>query len=160
VRKSNPGRKDGDAVYIHEITTDAGAIDANGHVNNVVYVRWMQEAAIEHFRSLGGIESMEEAAGTWVARSHRIEYLRPAFLGDRLQVRTWVASVRRVRSTRKYSFARVSDGAILARGETDWVFVDVETGRPRAIPADIRRAFTVVVNGEERGDSDAGPRIA
>lgn len=150
MRNDGLSRMDGDAIYSHEITADTRVIDANGHVNNVAYVQWMQEAAIAHFRSIGGIESMRQAAGTWVARSHWIEYLRPAFAGDRVQIHTWVASVRRVRSTRKYSFERASDGAILARGETDWVFVDIETGRPCAIPADIRRAFAIVSSREEQ----------
>jgi len=48
-------------------------------------------------------------------------------------------------------FMRPSDGAVLARGETDWVFVDTESGRPCAIPASIRRAFTIVPDGKEGG---------
>ena len=74
----------------------------------------------------------ESAGGTWFARSHHIEYLKPAFLGDQLTMRTWVTEARRVRSIRRYEFRR-SD-TLLAQGETDWVFVDVTTGRPKSIP--------------------------
>ena len=140
-----------EAIYREEIVVPDGVIDGNGHVNNVAYVQWMQDVAVRHFAAVGGIERMHAAGGTWVARSHRIEYLRPAFAGERIEVRTWVADCRRVRSLRRYEFVRPSGGAVLARGETDWVCVDVGSGRPRAIPATLRRAFTVVPDGEERG---------
>jgi acyl-CoA thioester hydrolase len=138
------------AIHREEIVVPDDVIDGNGHVNNVAYVQWMQDVAVRHFAAVGGVEPMRAVGGTWVARSHRIEYLRPAFAGDRIEVRTWVADCRRVRSLRRYEFVRPSDGAVLARGETDWVFVRAEDGRPRAIPETIRRAFTVVPDGEER----------
>ena len=67
-------------------------------------------------------------------REHRIEYLLPAFEGEEVEIRTWVENVRRVRSLRKYEFVRKADGKVLVKGETDWVFGDVKTGAPRAIP--------------------------
>ncbi len=140
-----------EAVYREEIVVPNDAIDGNGHVNNVAYVQWMQDVAVRHFAAIGGIDLMHAAGGTWVVRSHRIEYSRPAFAGERIEVRTWVADCRRVRSLRRYEFVRPSDGAVLARGETDWVFVRAEDGRPCAIPATIRRAFTVVPDGEVQG---------
>ena len=74
-------------------------------------------------------------------RSHRIEYLRPAFVDDPIEVRTWIVNFSRVRSTRRYQFVRRSDGAILAKGETDWVFVNAETGRPCSIPEEVKNSF-------------------
>ena len=120
--------------YRFEISVTARAIDANGHVNNVSYVKWMQDAAIRHWESIGGMQIDEEMNCTWVARSHHIEYLSPAFEGETIEVNTWIDNVRRVRSLRKYEFKSIGDGRLLARGETDWVFVDVETGRPKSIP--------------------------
>jgi acyl-CoA thioester hydrolase len=117
------------------------AIDANGHVNNVEYVRWMQEAAVRHFVSAGGEALMAAANATWVVRSHHVEYLRPALAGDRIRVRTWVHDFRRVRSLRKYEFSRATDGTPLARGETEWVFVDTSTGRPKSVPAELQALF-------------------
>ena len=121
-------------TYQYELAVPPQAIDANGHVNNVSYVQWMQDVAIRHWRSLGGMEIDEEMNCTWVARSHHIEYLSPAFEGEIIEIKTWIDNVRRVRSVRKYEFHRVSDNRLLARGETDWVFVDVDSGRPKSIP--------------------------
>ena len=121
-----------------------GAIDANRHVNNVVFVQWMQDVATRHFEAMGGAEPMRRAGATWVVRSHTIEYLGPAFAGERLRVSTWVVNFSRVRSRRRYRFARLADGKLLVRGETDWVLVNAATGRPCSIPVEIQRAFVLV----------------
>ena len=123
--------------FEQSIRVEASAIDANGHVNNVVYVQWMQDLAVRHWRALGGEAINREHAATWVARSHHIEYLRPAFLDDSVRATTWIHDVGRVRSTRKYTFHRASDETLLARGETDWVFIRIADGRPTAIPASV-----------------------
>jgi acyl-CoA thioester hydrolase len=116
------------------------AIDENGHVNNVAYVQWMQDVAVEHYASIGGIQAQGPDA-TWVVRSHSIEYFRPAFAGEEIEIRTWVENIQRVRSMRKYEFVRKSDGKTLVKGETDWVFVDVKSGRPLAIPQEVVDVF-------------------
>ena len=118
------------------------AIDENGHVNNVAYVQWMQDIAVEHYSSIGGVEAQGYDA-TWVVREHRIEYLLPAYEGEEIEVRTWVENIRRVRSLRKYEFVRKSDGKILVKGETDWVFVDAKTGRPLPIPEKVSSVFSL-----------------
>lgn len=128
------------AVYARTITIPASAIDGNGHVNNVVYVQWMQDIAVEHYASLGGIEA-QGADATWVVRKHSVEYLLPAFEGEEIEIRTWVENIRKVRSLRMYEFARKSDGKIMVKGETDWVFVDVSTGSPKPIPGEVERVF-------------------
>ncbi len=80
----------------------------------------MQDVAILHSDATGCTAATEAIGATWVARSHWIEYLRPALAGDRIVVFTWVAGMRKVRSLRKYRFVRAVDGEVLARGETDW----------------------------------------
>ena len=132
-----------EGVFREEIVVPASAIDANGHVNNVVFVQWMQEVATRHFNATGCEPAMRQAGATWVVRSHRVEYFAPAFAGECLQVSTWVVNFSRVRSLRRYRFAR-TDGTILVRGETDWVLVNVATGRPCSIPEAIQRAFVLV----------------
>ena len=101
----------------------------------------MQEAAMVDADVRGCTAATREAGATWVARTHFIEYLKPAFVGDRIHVLTWVANLRRAFSLRKYEFVRASDKVVLARGETDWVFIDLKTGRPRSVPDAIKLMF-------------------
>jgi acyl-CoA thioester hydrolase len=130
------------SIYSKALIIPRSAIDGNGHVNNVAYVHWMQDIAVEHYSSIGGVSAQGPDA-TWVVREHRIEYLLPAFAGEEIEIRTWVENVRRVRSLRKYEFVRKSDDSVLVRGETDWVFVDLKTGRPLAIPEEVSRVFAI-----------------
>lgn len=130
-------------VYTRSFTIPTSAIDTNGHVNNVWYVQWMQDIAVEHYEYIGGVNPMQLLGATWVVREHKIEYLLPAFANEELEISTWVENVRRVRSLRKYEFVRKSDSKMLVRGETDWVFVDVKTGAPRAIPEEVFKVFSI-----------------
>jgi acyl-CoA thioester hydrolase len=130
------------SIYSKTVTIPQTAIDENGHANNVAYVQWMQDIAVEHYASIGGIAAQGNDA-TWFVREHRIEYLLPAFAGEEIEIKTWVENIRRVRSLRKYEFVRKSDGKVLVKGETDWVFVDVKTGAPRAIPEEVSKAFAL-----------------
>jgi len=127
-------------IFSKTITVTQDFIDENGHVNNVVYVQWMQDIAVEHYSSIGGVEA-QGPESTWVIREHKIEYFLPAFVGEEIEIRTWVENIRRVRSLRKYEFIRKSNSKVLVKGETDWVFVDVKTGIPRAVPRDVIRVF-------------------
>ena len=131
------------SIYSKTFSIPQAAIDENGHVNNVAYVQWMQDIAVEHYETIGGINPMREVGAIWVVREHRIEYLLPAFAGEEIKIKTWVENVRRVRSLRRYEFVRASDGKILVRGETDWVFVDAKTGIPRAIPGEVSKVFAL-----------------
>jgi acyl-CoA thioester hydrolase len=136
-------------IYPYEFAVPTEAVDENGHVNNVTYVQWMQDAAVRHYEAMGGRQLTLNLGATWVVRSHTIEYLSPAFAGERIKVLTWVVNMRRVRSVRRYRFIRVEDEQLLVRGETDWVFVDVKTGRPRAVPQEVTGLFTLVPDGQE-----------
>src|SRR5664280_470037 len=136
-------------VYRIEIIVPAEAVDRNRHVNNVAYVQWMQDAAIQHSAVTGCTRMTEAIGATWVARMHRIEYLSPAFAGEAITVLTWVADFRRVRSLRRYQFIRAVDQKVLVLGETDWVLVDVATGRPRGIPCEMVSLFELVPDGPE-----------
>jgi acyl-CoA thioester hydrolase len=126
--------------YFH--TVSDGEIDEQGHANNVVYVAWMQDAAIAHSAALGWTaERYQQLGGGWVARSHTIEYLRPAFAGDEIVVETQVADMKKVTSTRVYRIVRRRDGELLAKAETHWVFISYATGKPTRVPAEIARAY-------------------
>ena len=121
-------------IYEHFLTVAPEDVD----------VRWMQDAAVHHSESIGGTAATLSQGATWVVRGHRIEYLRPAFAGEGILVLTWVATLRRVRSLRRYLMVRQQDREILARGETDWVFVDRTTGRPRSIPPEVAAHYVLV----------------
>jgi acyl-CoA thioester hydrolase len=132
------------SVYEYQIEVTAQDVDRNGHVNNVVYIQWMQDAAIAHARVSGCTKASQAAGATWVVRTHHIEYLIPAFAGEKITVLTWPSNFQRVRSLRKYKFVRTNDHAVIARAETDWVFINAKTGRPQSIPEEVRNTLPIV----------------
>jgi acyl-CoA thioester hydrolase len=132
------------SIFQFDIEVTAQDVDRNGHVNNVVYIQWMQDAAIAHARTSGCTKASQEVGATWVVRTHHIEYLMPAFAGEKITVLTWPANFQRVRSLRKYKFVRANDQAVIARAETDWVFINAKTGRPQSIPDTVRNTLPIV----------------
>jgi acyl-CoA thioester hydrolase len=119
-----------------------GELDALGHVNNVAHVAYMQEAAIEASAHAGFTAAWYRERGTgWVVRRLTVRYLAPAGYGDELDLTTWVSALRGVRSTREYDLTRVGDGARVARGRAEWVYVDRATGQPARLPAEFRKGF-------------------
>ena len=105
----------------------------------------MQDVATAHSAAQGWTFERYLAAGAgWFVRSHYIEYLRPAFLGETLAVHTWVSGFTPRSSPRRYLFVRDADQVPVAQAETLWVFVDFATGRPVRIPGDVEAAFPVV----------------
>ncbi len=139
-------------IYQHSFIVPKEAIDNNGHVNNVEYLRWMQQAAELHSQVEGCTDASANLGATWVARSHRIEYFKPALLGEKIAVLTWVSNWRRARTLRKYKFIHLAFGSILTEGETEWIFVDAKTGRPRSIPEKISGLFELLPTHEEKDE--------
>ncbi|HEX4338745.1 MAG TPA: thioesterase family protein [Polyangiaceae bacterium] len=123
-------------AYRHLITVAPGDIDALGHANNVVWVRWVNEAAIAHSNSVGLDHEMYVSLGViWVVRRHDLEYLVPALEGELLDAFTWIADLRGATSRRRTVIER--DGRVLMRAETTWALIDTGTGKPRRIPAEM-----------------------
>ncbi len=137
------------AAYQYDFQVPDAAVDANGHANNVEYLRWMQTAATLHADATGCTQACREIGASWVVRSHWIEYFRPAFAGNRITVLTWVAEMARATSLRRYKVLRPDDNVVLAKAETDWVFIDATSGRPRAIPPVIKALFVLVPPDQE-----------
>jgi acyl-CoA thioester hydrolase len=132
-------------VYSKRFAIPEDAIDRQGHVNNLAYVAWMQDVAIEHSAAAGWPMERYLALGAgWVVRSHFVEYLRPAFAAERLAVHTWVPEFTQRSTPRRYLFVRENDGQLVVRAETRWVFIDLTTGRRRALPEALISAFEVV----------------
>ena len=125
-------------------------IDANGHVNNVVYVRWVQDAATAHW--LARTSAAEQAAITWVVVRHEIDYRRAALPGDRIRATTWVGPASRHTYERNTELRRDADGAVLAQARTLWCPLDPATGRPCRLEPGLRARFsTPGVASEDTG---------
>ena len=132
-----------ESVFSMPVVVGESSIDLLGHVNNREYMRWMEAAATAHAASLGwSFDALRSAGRVWVVRQHWIEYLRPAHLGDELVVATWVESVRRLSSLRRYAVLR--NGELLTVGATEWVLVDYERRTPVQIPEEMRASFRPV----------------
>ena len=116
--------------------------DTYGYVKHANYLNYMQEAAFDASAAAG--YSMARYATMdryWLVRETDIEYLHPLRYGDSVQVRTWVADFRRVRSRRVYELRLAGSGRLAARASTDWVFLDTAAGRPVSIPREMMDAF-------------------
>ena len=132
-------------IYEHRHTVRDDEIDALGHANNVAYLQWLQASAVAHSAAQGWPgEAYHRSGFGWVVRSHKIEYLQPAVAGDQIVVRTWVATMRKTTSLRRYRIFRAADQTLLATAETRWAFVNYDTGQPLRIPREVDDAFEVV----------------
>ena len=115
-------------------------IDENGHVNNVVYLRWAQDMGTAHWRSLAPPDA--QATWAWIALRHEIDYRAELKLGETALGRTWVAATSN--GPRFDRFIRLDhpDGAMCAQVATTWVLIEQSTGRPRRVPEWITAMFT------------------
>jgi acyl-CoA thioester hydrolase len=115
-------------------------IDALGHVNNVTYVRWVQDVAVAHWQSAA--TAADQASLAWVVVRHEIDYKRPAFLRDKIIARTWVGEAVRHRFERHTELLRAADRKLLARALTIWCPIDKQTGRPTDVTPEVRARFS------------------
>jgi acyl-CoA thioester hydrolase len=126
-------------------------IDWLGHANNLAYLAWMQDAAVAHSSAQGWNRERYHGEGVvWVARSHSIDYLRPAVVGDIIAVETWVSSLGKASSVRRYDIWRGQKDELLATAETNWALINLQTRRPTRIPSVIRESFAVVQRDDSR----------
>jgi acyl-CoA thioester hydrolase len=117
-----------------------GDIDELDHVNNVIYLRWVQDVAVAHWTSFAPAAELERLV--WVVLRHEIDYKQPARLDDRILARTWVGQATRVRFERHTELLRAADGVLLAKALTIWCPLDRITGRPAAVGAETRARFS------------------
>ncbi len=116
-------------------------IDELGHVNNVVYLRWVQEAAVAHWQAAATAAQQAELA--WVAVRHEIDYKHPAMPGEQLVARTWVGTTDGRSYERHTEILRQADRRLLARARTLWCPISRLTGRPTRVGDDVRARFSV-----------------
>jgi acyl-CoA thioester hydrolase len=117
----------------------SGDIDRQGHVNNVAFLRFVQEAATAHWLALAPDQLKQSF--TWVVRRHEIEYLRPGLPGDELLVKTWVGEPSGATWERFTEIRRSGDDRPLVSARTVWVLLDAATGRPRRVDAGFVACF-------------------
>lgn len=124
-------------IFDLPLTLTPDDIDENGHVNNVVYVRWIQQAGTAHWRSK--FCEAETRGATWVVLRHEIDYRRGLRLGDEVRARTWVGQPRGARFDR-YVLIEGLQG-VAAQGHSHWAMVDSAALRPMRIPAEVIARF-------------------
>jgi acyl-CoA thioester hydrolase len=131
-------------IFRRERAIAADDIDALGHVNNAVWVRFVVELATAHAHAVGfGGRTDRALGGQWIVSRHEIDYLRPALPGERVVEETWVELLRGARSTRRSRFTRASDGSLLVQAVTLWAWVDPHTLRPRRIPQEVLDGYPI-----------------
>jgi acyl-CoA thioester hydrolase len=121
--------------FSHLIEVQAEDIDRMGHVNNVVYLRWVQEVATAHWNH-SATENLKKLY-LWVVLRHEIDYWRPAFLTDQIQGFTWVGEHQGAKFDRFVTLYRAGSDQLLASAKTTWCLLDAATMRPKRIDQDI-----------------------
>lgn len=123
---------EGRAVFQQTFEPTPTDIDDNGHVNNVVYLRWAQEIGTAHWRSRAPAGA--QATWAWIALRHEVDYRRELKLGETAQGRTWVSET--AAGPRFDRFIRLDgpDGRMCAQIKTTWVLIEQASGRPRRVP--------------------------
>ena len=120
--------------FSHSFSVSAGDIDAQSHVNNVVYVRWIQDVAVAHWFSVTNEETREKY--TWIVIRHEIDYKKQAFETEEITVTTWVGEPTRISWER---FTEITRGeSLLVKARSVWCLIDKNTGKPNRITEEIK----------------------
>ena len=134
--------------YELTLSVESADLDERAHVNNVVYLRWVQDAAAAHWSVLAPDRARDQIA--WVALRHEIDYHSPAVLGDEIAVRTWVGVAHGLSFERFTEIRRKGDGRLLASARTLWCPVDARTGKPQRVSAEVRARCSVPASDGDR----------
>ena len=133
------------AAHVIELAVQSDDIDAYDHVNNAVYLSWFDRVAWSHSAALGiPLEQCLALRRGMAALRTEIDYVLAAVNGDVVQVGTWIArSDMRLRCERRFQVRRVADGRTLARAVTEYVCINLDSGRAARMPAAFTRAYAV-----------------
>ena len=126
-------------VFSKQITVSSSAIDARGHVNNLIYLEWCLEIAEAHWEKKASSEMIKNYA--WYVLHHSIDYKASVFEGEQLQVETWVQNAEGVKSERHYRITRINDQKMIIEAKTIWCLVNAKTLRPSKITKEISTLF-------------------
>jgi acyl-CoA thioester hydrolase len=123
--------------FSHSFRVGADDIDDQGHVNNVAYVRWIQEVAVAHWNA--AVDSEARDTLTWMLTRHEIDYLKQTFENDDVEATTWVGKATRVTCERFTEISR--GGEVLVRARSVWCLIDRSGLKPVRISPEIRDVF-------------------
>lgn len=115
-------------------------VDELGHVNNTVYLRWVQDIATAHWRALASAESQRAIA--WVVVRHEIDYKAPALPEDEILLRTWVGKATRITFERHTQILQAARKQLLAQARTLWCPISTTSGKPHRVSEELRRQFS------------------
>ena len=136
-------------IFDLKITVKPEHIDVLNHVNNVVYVNWMQDVATAHIENLGlGLKEYIELKHAMVAVEHHVQYRKAAFEGEEIILRTWLNDINALYSFRQYVFYRPKDKTILFTANTQWACVEIVTGRPKRMSPTFTQAYQPLASTE------------
>jgi acyl-CoA thioester hydrolase len=141
----------------HVVTLEVAAsdIDAYDHVNNAVYLPWLDRVAWSHSAALGiSLEDCVRIRRGMAAHRTEIDYLRAAVLGDQVSVGTWIVSTDgKLRVERRFQIRRAPDGETLARARTDYVCINLDSGRATRMPELFTQKYVISVLFRRPGTS-------
>ena len=135
-------KEDMSSVFDLKIEVKPEHIDVLGHVNNVVYVQWMQDVASAHIETLGvGLDQYLEMKHAMVAVEHHVQYRKAAMLDDDVILRTWLYEINALYSFRQYAFFNAKDHSLLFTGNTKWACIEIASGRPKRMSPTFIQAY-------------------
>ena len=126
-------------IFELAFTAQPGHIDELGHVNNAVWVQWIQQVAVAHWDAVA--DAAHKDAYFWVVVRHEIDYLRAAYEGDRVTARTWVGQAPKGARFDRFVELSGNDGRVCVRAKTSWAIIDKASGRPIRVPAQVVAPF-------------------
>ena len=126
---------------VFELILPAGSehIDELGHVNNAVWVQWIQQVAVAHWQAVA--DDAHKDAYFWVVVRHEIDYLRAAHQGDRITARTWVGDAPKGARFDRFVEFTGADGKVCVRAKTSWAIIDKASGKPIRVPPEVVAPF-------------------
>lgn len=145
--RSKPKLDANDRTHFHyPVGIEAADIDVHDHVNNIVYLRWVQDAAVAHWMAV--VDENFDQNLIWVVARHEIDYKRPLVRGDDVVIHTWVEPHSAATSVRYCEIQKQPEGELVAKARTIWCLYNTTTGRPQRIPAAVERYFTDETPGQ------------
>ncbi len=122
-----------------EITVSKNDLDDLNHVNNIIYIRWIQEIAKFHWESLVSNDIRKNYY--WVLLEHQIKYLHPAFLGDKIKIKTYIEKTGGIKSNRIVEIYNTDTNILIVKSKTIWCLINAKSNKPSRITDEIRQAF-------------------